>query len=99
MRQVKEQVNLDNLHLEHVAIQSELRYLIGAKVAGTVNGTAGGVQHGQKTLCLYPVKVTTTPGHCGSGFRLGLEPNQTKLPAKNRTTDGLLGPVAKTSQY
>jgi hypothetical protein len=36
MREVKEQVILDNLHLEHATIRSELRYLIGAKVAGTV---------------------------------------------------------------
>jgi hypothetical protein len=36
MREVKEQVKLDNLRLEHVMIRSELRYLIGAKVAGTV---------------------------------------------------------------
>jgi hypothetical protein len=36
MREVKEQVILDNLGLEHATIQSELRYLFGAKVAGTV---------------------------------------------------------------
>jgi len=36
MREVKEQVRLDNLGLEHATIRSELRYLIGAKVAGTI---------------------------------------------------------------
>jgi hypothetical protein len=36
MREVKEPVILDNLGLEHATIRSELRYLIGAKVAGTV---------------------------------------------------------------
>jgi hypothetical protein len=36
MREVKEQVMLDNLRLEHVTIRSELRYLLGAIVAGTV---------------------------------------------------------------
>jgi hypothetical protein len=32
MREVKEQVKLHNLRLEHVTIRSELRYLIGAQV-------------------------------------------------------------------
>jgi hypothetical protein len=32
MREVKEQVKLDNLRLGHVTIRSELRYLIGAQV-------------------------------------------------------------------
>jgi hypothetical protein len=36
MREVKELVILDNLGVEHATIRSELRYLIGAKVPGTV---------------------------------------------------------------
>jgi len=35
-REVKEGLKLHNLRTDHVTIQSELRYLIGGKVAGTV---------------------------------------------------------------
>jgi hypothetical protein len=34
---VKERLELHNLHTDHIMIPSELKYLIGAKVAGTVN--------------------------------------------------------------
>jgi len=32
MREVKERVKLDNRHIDHVMLRSELTYLIGAKV-------------------------------------------------------------------
>jgi len=35
-QEVKERLKLHNLHIDHVLIRSELKYLIGAKVAGTV---------------------------------------------------------------
>jgi len=35
-REVKERLKLHNLHSDHIVIQSELKYLIGVKVAGTV---------------------------------------------------------------
>jgi hypothetical protein len=41
MQEVKQGVNLDNLRINHVAIRSELRYLIGARVGGTVKWTHG----------------------------------------------------------
>jgi hypothetical protein len=34
---VKEGLELHNLHTDHVVIRSELKYLIGATVAGTAN--------------------------------------------------------------
>jgi len=36
MREVKEGLKLHNLRTDHVAIQSELIYLIGAKAVGTM---------------------------------------------------------------
>ena len=36
-REVKERLDLHNLRTDHVMIRSELKYLIGAKVGGTVN--------------------------------------------------------------
>jgi len=38
-RKVKERIKLHNLHIDHVTIQSELRYLIGAKVEPEVERT------------------------------------------------------------
>jgi len=35
-REVKEHVKLHNLHIDHVMIQAELKYLIGAKGVGTI---------------------------------------------------------------
>jgi len=40
---VKEQRELENLGTDHVMIQSELKFLIGAKVAGTVKWNRGPV--------------------------------------------------------
>jgi hypothetical protein len=40
-REVKEGLKLHNLHTDHVTIRSELRYLIGAQVAGTVISNCG----------------------------------------------------------
>jgi len=37
MLEVKELIILHNLHTDHVTVQSELTYLIGAKAVGTVN--------------------------------------------------------------
>jgi len=41
MLEMKELVKLHNLHIHHVTIQSELRYLIGAEVAGTLKWNRG----------------------------------------------------------
>jgi hypothetical protein len=67
MREVKEQVKLNNLRLKHVTIQSELRYLIGAKVAGTVKWNRGLGSTWPKTEGLCPVQVTTRCQLPGSG--------------------------------
>jgi len=50
-RDVKEKLKLHNLHTDHVMIRSELKYLIGAKVGGTVKwnrspGTTRPQNHG-----------------------------------------------------
>jgi len=37
MLEVKELIILHNLHTDHVAVRSELTYLIGAKAVGTLN--------------------------------------------------------------
>jgi len=37
MLEVIELIILHNLHADHVAVRSELTYLIGAKAVGTVN--------------------------------------------------------------
>jgi len=37
MLEVKELIILHNLRTDHVAVRSELTYLIGAKAVGTVN--------------------------------------------------------------
>jgi len=52
---------------------------------------------GHKTQGFGSVGVTNPPRHCGSGFWLGNDRNQTKLLAKNRTAGGLPGPVANTT--
>jgi len=44
MREVKERPMLHNLHTDHVMIRSELKYLIGAKVVGTVKWNRGPVR-------------------------------------------------------
>ena len=54
-REAKEQLELYNLCTDHVMIRSELKYLIGAKVAGTVKWNRG------------PVRVTTPPRQSWSG--------------------------------
>jgi hypothetical protein len=59
--------------------------------------TAVRFQPGPKPTVLCPVRVTKAPRQGGSGFWLGLEPNQTKPPAILRTTGGLPGLVANTT--
>jgi len=95
-REVKEWLVLYNLCTDHIMIRSELKYLIGAKVAGPVQWNRG--------------PGTTWPNNGGSmsgpgnnpaktkqfGFRPDLEPNRTEPLPKNRTTGGLPGPVATT---
>jgi len=36
MQEVKERLKLNNLRIDHVMIRSKLKYLIGAKVFGTI---------------------------------------------------------------
>jgi len=53
---------------------------------------------GQKTQGFGSVQVTNPPRHSGSCFWPGNDPNWTEQPAKNRTSGGLPGPVANTTQ-
>ena len=85
MLEVKELVKLYNLHIHHVTIQSELRYLIGAKVVGTIKWNRG------PGLC--PVRVTNPPRQSGSGclavpdpdrgLRFGSNPDRSRV-TRNR---------------
>jgi len=43
MQEVKERLKLDNLDFDHVMIRSKVRYLMGAKVVGTVEWNRGPV--------------------------------------------------------
>jgi len=96
--EVKERLELHNLHTYHVMIQSELKYLTTAKVAGTIkwNRGLGTTRPTNEGLC--PVQVTPPPRQCRSGFWPDLEPNQTKPPAKYWTTGRLPRPVANNTQ-
>jgi hypothetical protein len=58
MREEKERVNQENLHLQHVMIRSELRYLVGAKGVGTVK-----LYHGVGTTQLKNCRVMSSPGN------------------------------------
>jgi len=60
-------------------------------------GTAVRLQPGRKPTGSCPVWVINLPRHTGSGFWPGLEPNQTKPPAKTWTAGGLPRLVANTS--
>jgi hypothetical protein len=42
MREVEALIKLNNLHIHHVMIRSELKYLIGAKVVRLKCGVFGG---------------------------------------------------------
>jgi len=64
MLDVKERVKLHNLRIHHVMIQSELRCLIRAKVAGTVGWIQG--------------PASTRPKHCGFMSGAGNKPTKTK---------------------
>jgi len=90
-REVEERVTLHNLHLYHVIIRWDLKFLIGAKIAGTVkwNRSPGSPQ--PKTAGNNPANTKRVR------FWPGLEPNQTKLPFKSRTAGGLPRPVANTT--
>jgi len=44
MQELKERLKLNNLCIDHVVIQSDLKYLIGAKDVGTVQWNRGPVQ-------------------------------------------------------
>jgi len=63
-REVEERLQLHNLHIDQVMIRWELRYLIGAKVAGTVkwNCSSG----------------WTRPNNCGFMSSPGNNPTKTK---------------------
>jgi len=93
---VKEPLILYNLRIDHVMIRSQLIYLNGAKVAGTVIWNRGPGTTRPKNR-----GFTSGPGNNPAktkpfGFWPGLEPNRTEPPAKNPTTGGLPGPVANT---
>ena len=75
-REVEERLKLHNLYIDHVMIWWDLRYLIGAKVAGTVkwNSSAGTTQPTHMGLCL--LQVTTPPRQSRPGFCPGRELNR-----------------------
>jgi len=60
-------------------------------------GTAVRFQPGWRPAGFCPVRVTNPPGQCGSCFWPGVEPNQTKPQANNRTAGRLAGPIANTT--
>jgi hypothetical protein len=80
MREVKEQVKLDNLRLEHVTIRSELRYLIGAQVVRLKYRVFG---------------VVNRPNCNGPGFWCGTTRCHGPVPGRNRTRNrtGNLDPL------
>jgi len=60
-------------------------------------GTTVRLPAGWQPAGLCPVWVTHLPRQSGSGFQLGVEPNQIEPPSKHRTTDVLPGSVAYTT--
>jgi len=79
MREVKEQVQLDNLRLEYITTQSELRYLIGVKVAGTAkwNRSSGTTRPNNRGFMSSPGNTPTKPMWFGFLARSQTEPNRT----------------------
>ena len=67
MREVNEWVELRNLYTVHIMIQSELKYWIAEKVAGTIKWNCSPGPTWQKNMGLCPLRVTTPPGPSGSG--------------------------------
>jgi len=49
MQEVKERLELNNLRIDHIMIRSKLKYLIGAKVVGTVKWNCGPVRTRPRT--------------------------------------------------
>jgi hypothetical protein len=49
MQEVKERLKLNNLRIDHVMIRSKLKFLIGAKVEGTIKWNRGPVQTRPRT--------------------------------------------------
>ena len=94
---MKERLKLHNLHIDHVTIRSELKYLIGAKAVGTVKLELQSGSNLAKNPRFYgrtgeqPVKTKRV------GFWPCLEPNRTEPPVKTRTAGGLPRPVANTT--
>jgi len=80
-REVKGQLQLHNQHIDHVTIQSELRYLIGAKCARLKWHVFGGKPSSIATVWFLmlknPLKLTR------SGLELELEPNWEFRPIAN----------------
>jgi len=52
MQEVKEQLKLNNVGIEHVMIRSKLKYLIGGKVVGTVKWNRCPVRTLPRTRCV-----------------------------------------------
>jgi len=82
MQEVKEGIKLDNLHTDHVMIQSELKYLIAVKIVDLKCRVFGG-----KTAPFPTVWVFRVVRHVAT-VRLRVEPN----PEPTRE----FGPVANT---
>ena len=99
-REVKEQLKLHNLCIDHVTIRSELGYLIWAQVLQKLdepsNGTVVQFHPCQKPTVLYLVQVATTPRHSRSVLWTCLEPNWTVHPGQTLTTGGIPWPVSYT---
>jgi len=83
MREVKEGPKLDYLHTDHVMIQSELKYLIGAKIVDLKCRVVGGNTAPFPTVRVFRVVKPVAM------VRFRMEPN----PVLTRES----GPVANTS--
>jgi len=83
MREVKEGLDLDNLHTDHVMIRSELKYLFGAKIVDLKCRVFG-----CKTAPFPTVRVFRVVRPVAT-VRFRVEPNPEPTPE--------FGPVANTS--
>jgi len=93
----KDRLEPYNLHIHHVMIRSEHRYLIGAKNVGTAKWTRRPVPTRKKTPGFGSPRVTNPPSHTGSGFWPGNDYTRTERPAKHPNAGGLPRPIANTN--
>jgi hypothetical protein len=97
--EVKERLIMHNLRTDHVTIGCELRYLMGAKLAGIVIWKQGPGSTWPENPRLMSGRENNPTEIKGAGFRPGLEPYQIKPLATNRTASGIPPPVAYTIDH